>query len=90
MSALRSVVLGTGSCLPERAVTNAMLAERVETSDEWIVQRTGIRQRHIAAEGQTTSNLAEHAARAALEAAGVSERVYLCTAFPSPANSACS
>ncbi len=50
--ALRSVVVGTGSCLPERVVTNADLAERVDTSDEWIVQRTGIRQRHIASAGR--------------------------------------
>jgi 3-oxoacyl-[acyl-carrier-protein] synthase-3 len=48
---LRSVVVGTGSCLPARVVTNAELAEQVDTSDEWIVQRTGIRQRHIAAAG---------------------------------------
>ncbi|MDP4023627.1 beta-ketoacyl-ACP synthase III [Methylobacterium sp. NEAU 140] len=71
MSVLRSVVLGTGSCLPERVVTNAALAERVETSDEWIVQRTGIRQRHIAAAGETTSVLGARAARAALDAAGL-------------------
>ncbi len=71
MSALRSVVVGTGSCLPERAVTNAMLAERVETSDEWIVQRTGIRQRHIAADHETTVSLGTGAARAALDAAGL-------------------
>ena len=71
MSALRSVVAGTGSCLPERAVTNAMLAERVETSDEWIVQRTGIRQRHLAAPHETTVTLGTAAARAALDAAGL-------------------
>lgn len=52
----RSVVLGCGSYLPERIVTNAELAAKVDTSDEWIVQRTGIRQRHIAAEGEVTSD----------------------------------
>jgi 3-oxoacyl-[acyl-carrier-protein] synthase III len=68
---LRSVVVGTGSSLPERVVTNADLAERVDTSDEWIVQRTGIRQRHIAAEGESTSVLGTRAARAALDDAGL-------------------
>jgi len=57
--------------LPERIVTNAEMEKLVETSDEWIASRTGIRQRHIAAEGQTTCDLAEGAARAALQAAGV-------------------
>ena len=69
--ALRSVVVGTGSCLPAQVVTNAALAERVETSDEWIVQRTGIRQRHIAAPDETTSVLGARAARAALDDAGL-------------------
>jgi 3-oxoacyl-[acyl-carrier-protein] synthase-3 len=64
-------IAGTGSCLPEKIVTNADLEKLVETSDEWIASRTGIRQRHIAAEGQTTCDLAEGAARAAMEAAGV-------------------
>jgi 3-oxoacyl-[acyl-carrier-protein] synthase-3 len=68
---LRSVVLGCGSYLPERVVTNQELAESVDTSDEWIVQRTGIRQRHIAADGEVTSDLAIHAARAALASAHV-------------------
>ena len=72
MSTLRSVVVGTGSSLPERAVTNAMLAERVDTSDEWIVQRTGIRSRHLANETETTSVLGARAARAALDDAGLS------------------
>ena len=63
---IRSVVLGCGSYLPQRILTNAELARRVETSDEWIVQRTGIRERHIAADGEFTSHLALHAARAAL------------------------
>ena len=66
MTAIRSVVLGCGSYLPERILTNAELAARIDTSDEWIVQRTGIRQRHIAAEGEFTSHLAINAARAAL------------------------
>ena len=69
---LRSVVLGCGSYLPEPAsLTNAELAKTVDTSDEWIVQRTGIRQRHLAAEGEFTSDLAVNAARAALENAGL-------------------
>ena len=68
---IRSVVLGCGSYLPQRILTNAELARRIDTSDEWIVQRTGIRQRHIAAEGEFTSHLAIKAARAALEDAGV-------------------
>jgi 3-oxoacyl-[acyl-carrier-protein] synthase-3 len=68
---VRSVVLGCGSYLPQRILTNAELARRIDTSDEWIVQRTGIRQRHIAAEGEFTSHLAIKAARAALEDAGV-------------------
>jgi 3-oxoacyl-[acyl-carrier-protein] synthase-3 len=64
-------VLGCGSYLPERILTNAELAAKVDTSDEWIVQRTGIRQRHIAAEGEFTSHLAIKAAEAALADAGV-------------------
>lgn len=66
-----SRLLGTGSALPRRIVTNAELAERVDTSDEWIVARTGIRQRHIAGEGETTATLATAAARAALADAGI-------------------
>ena len=66
MTAIRSVVLGCGSYLPQKVLTNAELAARIDTSDEWIVQRTGIRQRHIAAEGEFTSHLAINAARAAL------------------------
>ena len=66
MTAIRSVVLGCGSYLPQQVLTNAELAARIDTSDEWIVQRTGIRQRHIAAEGEFTSHLAIKAARAAL------------------------
>ena len=67
----RSVVAGTGRYLPERIVTNAELAERIDTSDEWIRERSGIAQRHIAADGEFTSDLATHAARDALKAAGM-------------------
>ncbi|MGB6348944.1 MAG: beta-ketoacyl-ACP synthase III [Pseudolabrys sp.] len=66
MTTLRSVVLGCGSYLPARIVSNDELARSVATTDEWIVQRTGIRERHIAAPGELTSDLALHAARAAL------------------------
>jgi len=69
---LYSRIVGTGSHLPEKVLTNDDLAKIVETSDEWIATRTGIRQRHIAAEGETTGDLAFHAAQRALEAAGVS------------------
>ncbi|MBB4632275.1 beta-ketoacyl-ACP synthase III [Sphingosinicella soli] len=65
----RTIVTGTGSYLPERVVSNAELSETVDTTDEWIVERSGIRQRHIAAEGEFTSDLAVAAARAALKAA---------------------
>lgn len=71
MTAIRSVVLGCGSYLPRRILTNAELAARIDTSDAWIVQRTGIKQRHIAAEGEFTSHLAINAARAALADAGI-------------------
>jgi hypothetical protein len=67
----RSVIVGTGSALPPRRVTNAELAERVETTHEWIVERTGIEARHIAADGETTATLATEAAEKALAAAGV-------------------
>jgi 3-oxoacyl-[acyl-carrier-protein] synthase-3 len=66
----RSLVLGVGSYLPERILTNAELAQKVDTSDEWIVERTGIRERHIAADGQKTSDLAIEAAKRALANAG--------------------
>jgi 3-oxoacyl-[acyl-carrier-protein] synthase III len=62
----RSVVLGCGSYLPNQVLTNADLAHKVDTSDEWIVQRTGIRERRIAAPGELTSHMAVHAARVAL------------------------
>ena len=64
-------IAGTGSYLPERVLTNGELAKLVDTSDEWIAARTGIRQRHIAAEGETTGDLGYHAAVRALESAGV-------------------
>lgn len=69
-----SRIAGTGGYLPERVLTNADLARMVDTSEEWIVDRTGVRKRHIAAEGETTCDLAEHASRRALEAAGVGPR----------------
>jgi 3-oxoacyl-[acyl-carrier-protein] synthase III len=83
---LRSVILGTGSFLPAKRVSNAELAERIETSDEWIVERTGIRFRHIAGDDETTSTLATGAARAALESAGIAatgiDLIVLATATP--------
>ena len=83
---LRSVLVGTGSALPKRAVSNAELAQTVDTSDEWIVERTGIRNRYIAGEGETTSTLATDAARRALEAAGLEPAdiglIVLATATP--------
>jgi 3-oxoacyl-[acyl-carrier-protein] synthase III len=86
VTALRSVVLGCGAYLPERILTNAELSQRIDTSDEWIVQRTGIRQRHIAAEGEFTSHLALHAARSALADAKVDARsidlIVLATSTP--------
>ncbi|MEY4953283.1 MAG: hypothetical protein RL299_1707 [Pseudomonadota bacterium] len=82
----RSVLLGTGSALPDRAVSNAELSKTVDTSDEWIVERTGIRNRHIAGEGETTGTLAILAARRALEAAGLEGKdiglIVLATATP--------
>ncbi len=71
MTTTRSVVLGYGAYLPERIVTNAELTKTVDTSDEWIVQRTGIRQRHIAADGEYTSHLGIKAAQAAIANAGI-------------------
>ncbi|MFC4294736.1 beta-ketoacyl-ACP synthase III [Novosphingobium tardum] len=83
---LRSVIKGSGSALPARAVSNAELAQTVDTSEEWIVERTGIRNRYIAGEGETTSTLATDAARKALEAAGIGpgavELIILATATP--------
>lgn len=71
MTDWRSTITGVGSYLPPNLVPNADLESRVETSDEWIVERTGIRQRYIATEGEFTSDLATHAARKALVAAGI-------------------
>ena len=83
---IRAVVTGSGSALPVNCVTNADLADRVDTSDEWIVERTGIRQRYIAGENETTSTLATEAARRALEDAGVDASeiglIILATATP--------
>ncbi len=67
----RSVIAGTGSALPKQCVTNAELERTVDTSDAWIQERTGIRQRYVAGEGETTATLAVDAARAALAAAGL-------------------
>jgi 3-oxoacyl-[acyl-carrier-protein] synthase-3 len=64
-------VRGVGACLPSRVITNAEMATIVDTTDEWIVQRTGIRQRYVAGDGETTSTLATHAAEAALANAGL-------------------
>jgi 3-oxoacyl-[acyl-carrier-protein] synthase III len=86
VSVMRSVVLGCGSYLPSRVVTNADLSGMVDTSDEWITQRTGIRERRIVAQGETTSDMGIKAARAALAAAGVDAQsidlVVLATSTP--------
>ena len=83
---IRSVITGTGSALPARRVSNAEMAEMVDTSDEWIVERTGIRFRHIASPDETTATLATDAAKAALAAAGVRAQdidlIVLATATP--------
>jgi 3-oxoacyl-[acyl-carrier-protein] synthase III len=83
---VRSVIAGTGSALPRRRIDNAELAETVDTSDAWIVARTGIRSRYIAGEGETTASLATAAARNALEAAGLEpgdiDLIVLATATP--------
>jgi 3-oxoacyl-[acyl-carrier-protein] synthase III len=82
----RSVIVGTGAALPARRVTNTELAERVDTTHEWIVERTGIEARHIAGDGETTATLATQAARQALAAAGVAPDaiglIVLATATP--------
>ncbi|HEX3423723.1 MAG TPA: beta-ketoacyl-ACP synthase III [Sphingomicrobium sp.] len=81
-----SVVLGVGSALPKRRVTNDELAQRIDTSDEWIVERTGIRSRYLAGEGETTASLASDASLRALENAGISaseiDLIVLATATP--------
>ncbi len=83
---LRSVVKGTGSALPARRVDNAELAKQVDTSDEWIVERTGIRNRYIADAGETTATLAHAACMKALEHAGIDasaiDLIVLATATP--------
>ena len=83
---LRSVLIGTGSALPRRAVSNAELAEKVDTNDEWIAERTGIRNRYIADDDETTSSLATAAALKAIEAAGIEaasiDLIVLATATP--------
>jgi 3-oxoacyl-[acyl-carrier-protein] synthase-3 len=83
---IRSVITGTGSALPVRRVSNAELAQEVDTSDEWIVERTGIRFRHIAGPDETTATLAADACKAALAAAGVTAQdvdlIVLATATP--------
>ena len=83
---IRSVITGTGSALPKRCVSNEELAEKVETSDEWIRERTGITQRYIADDSETTGSLATDAARAALEDAGCAiediDLIVLATATP--------
>ena len=83
---LRSVITGCGAYLPERVLTNDELSRTIDTTDEWIVSRTGIRQRHIAAEGELTSDLALAAARPALDNAGAEasevDLVVLATATP--------
>ena len=82
----RAAILGTGSALPARRVSNAELAETVDTSDAWIVERTGIRARYIAGDGETTATLAADAARKALDAAGLDpsaiDLIVLATATP--------
>lgn len=83
---IRSVIRGAGGALPQRVVTNDELAKSLDTSDEWIVERSGIRQRHIAGEGETTATLATDAARAALADAGIEpgeiDLIVLATATP--------
>jgi len=71
MTKIYSRISGTGRCLPERILTNAELEKMVDTTEEWILARTGIERRHIAADNQTTTDLAEGAAREAMKAAGV-------------------
>jgi len=85
-AAIGARIVGTGSALPPHIVTNADLAKQIDTSDEWITARTGIRQRHIAGEGETTATLATQAARAALDDAGLTSAdidcIILATATP--------
>src|SRR5438552_16574871 len=89
-----AILTGTGSCLPEKRLTNEDLSKLVDTNDEWIVQRTGIRERRIVTEGETTATLGTAAARRAIDAAGLTPRdielivggtITPATGFPSPA-----
>src|SRR5215472_4113946 len=95
MPTLFSHITGWGAYVPERVLTNADLEKIVDTSDEWILTRTGIRERHIAAPGETSSVMATHAARAALESAGLAATdlglilVGTCTADYRTPSSAC-
>ena len=86
VAARRSVIKGTGSALPRTRVSNAELAKRVDTTDEWIVERTGIKFRHIAEDDETTSSLAIEAGGKAMEAAGLSgsdiDLIIVATATP--------
>lgn len=86
VTARRAVIKGTGSALPRTKVSNADLAQKVDTTDEWIVERTGIKFRHIAEDDETTSSLATEAARIALEASGIAAQdidlIVLATATP--------
>jgi 3-oxoacyl-[acyl-carrier-protein] synthase-3 len=90
---IRARIIGTGSYLPARVLSNAELAARVDTSDEWIVERTGIRQRHVVAAGEFTSDLATAAAQRALESAGLSaadiDLIIVATATPDQTFPAC-
>jgi 3-oxoacyl-[acyl-carrier-protein] synthase-3 len=86
VSTVRSIIAGTGMYLPQKVLTNAALSQMVDTTDEWIVQRTGIHERHMAADGELTSDLATAAARAALADAGMTtadiDLIVLATATP--------
>ena len=86
MSIIRSVVTGIGSYLPAKTLTNAELSQMVDTSDDWIVERSGIRERHIVADGELTSDMAIVAAKRALEGGGVAageiDLIVLATATP--------
>lgn len=81
-----SRIIGTGGCLPERVITNEELSQTVDTSDEWIMQRVGIKERHLVSENETTSSLSKIAAERAIAAAGISandiDMIILATATP--------